>query len=127
MALAQRQQVPKRRCLTEEMYRQQGLGARRDAPGHVGRIQGEGPWINVGENHLGPQLMNALGRRNIGEGRRDDFVARTDVEGLEGQRQGVGARIDTDAMGGSAQGRHLLFEGCDIGAQDEVAGIDDRY
>jgi len=124
VALAQGQQVPKRRCLTEEMYRQQGLGARRDAPGHVDRIEGEGPRINVGENHLGPQLMNALGRGNIGERRRDDLVARTDVEGLEGQRQGVGARIDTDAMGGSAEGRDLLFEGCDIGAQNEVAGID---
>ena len=29
-------------------------------------------------------------------------------------------------MGGSAEGRDLLLEGCDIGAQNEVAGIDDR-
>ena len=79
MALAQGQKVSERRCLTEEMHRQQGLGARRDAPGYIGGIKGEGPWINVGENHLGPQLMNTLGRRDVGERRRDDFVARTNV------------------------------------------------
>ena len=76
--------------------------------------------VNVGENDLRADLMDGFRRGNVGEGRGDHFIAGTDVERAQGEREGVGAGVHAHAELGPGISRQLLLEGGDIRAEDVV-------
>ena len=58
----------------------------------------------------GPGPEHPQGAGNYGEGRHNDRVARTDIEGGDGQLQRARAVGDGDAVGAAGGGREPLFE-----------------
>ena len=74
------------------------------------------------ENGLGSGAADGAGRGEEGESGQNDLVARPDVEAVQGQREGVGAGAAADAVGDAAVAGHLVFEGGDLGTEDDLAG-----
>ena len=118
---AQRRQIVEGGRLAKKVDRDDRLRPRGDAPGDLGRIERETARIDVGEDHAGADLMDALGRRDVGERRGDDLVARTDVEGAERERERVGPGIHPDAVLRPAERGDLLLERGDVRAEDVMA------
>ena len=112
------QQFRKRCRLSEQVDGENHLGSRGQAAARVGGIDGEISRIDVGKDDAGPQLMDALGRGDVGEGGGNDFIPRANAQGMEGQGEGVGTRINADAMAGTAKGGDLGFERLDLGTQN---------
>jgi hypothetical protein len=65
---------------------------------------------------------SAVGRR---ERRRDHFVAGPNPERHDRQRERVGARADADRVFRAGGRRELLFEGLELGAENEPSAGDD--
>jgi hypothetical protein len=112
----QRQQFPERCRLSKQMNGDDRSGAGRDLPRHVRRIEIEGARVDVGEHQRRAHLMNGLRRRDVGEWRGDDLIARAEVEGAQRQGQGVRAGVDADPEAGAGERGNLFFEGLDVRA-----------
>ena len=110
-----------------EMDRHHGLDAGR-AAGHVlepRRIHVVGEGIDVDEDRLSARAHDGAGGGEEGEGRGDDAVAGANAGGQQRQKEGIRAGAADDGVRGAAVGGELLFQQCDVLAQDEALGIDD--
>jgi len=84
-----------------------------------------GRGVDIDEHRPCTDPGNRPGGRKERIGRRDDAIARPDVEGHEGGEERIGARRHTDAMGAAAVGGDLGLELFDSRPQDEGLRVAD--
>ena len=82
----------------------------------------EGARVRLHRHRRGAALAHGQPGGDVGVAGHDDFVARPDVHGAQGQMQGVQAVGHADAVGGAAVGGVVGLEGIDLGAEDVAAG-----
>ena len=87
----QRHQLLHERSLAEQMDGDNRLCARRDFFRRFRRVEVERARVDVGENNLCAHLVNRLRRCYVSERRRDDFIARSNPQRAQCQRECVGA------------------------------------
>ena len=78
--------------------------------GDLRRIHVPGVGVAVHQDRRGAGPDHRQGAGNYGEGRQNDLVARTDIEGGDGQFQRGRAVGDGNAVGAAGGGREPLFE-----------------
>src|ERR1043166_6120490 len=84
--------------------------------------------VDVDEYRGCTETYDRAGRRKERERRRDDLVARSNVEAHQRQQQCVGPGRHRDRMGYAQIVRQLVFERVDFGSKDEpLAGGDARH
>jgi hypothetical protein len=89
------------------------------------RIDVVGARIGLHRHRRGPALADGQPGGDVGVGGHDDFVARPDVHGTQGQVQGIKAVGHADAVGCTAVGSVIGFEGFDFWPADKPAGRED--
>ena len=104
--------------LAVQVHRQDDLGARRDGRLDQRRVDVVGARIGLHRHRRGAALADGQPGGDVGVAGHDDFVARPDAHGAQGQVQGVQAVGDADAVGGAAVGGVFAFEGFDFGTAD---------
>ena len=125
MRFSQRVQRRQRRGLPEEMHGDDGPGARRDLSRHIDRINEERARINIRKDNLRAHLMDRFRRSDVGEGRGDDFVTRSDLQRAQRQGESVRAGVHADAEARASVGGNLLLERGDVRAKDVVRASED--
>src|SRR5207245_1978773 len=78
--------------------RRSRAGPPRDGGGRPVRVEGEGGGVDVGEHGAGAHLQDRRRRRDEGERRGHDLVARSDPERDQNEPQGVRARPHADGV-----------------------------
>jgi hypothetical protein len=81
--------------------------------------------VAVDQHRTGAHRHDGAGRGNEGIRLGDDLVASTDLRSPQRQLQGRKSGIETDGMPDAAVIGELPLEALDLGAQDEIAAIDD--
>ncbi len=102
-------------------------GARCDRPFHRGGIDVERIGQDVHEDGRAARVVNRAGGREEGERRRDDFVARLEIQCLERQEQRVGTARAADAVLGVRQPGDCRLELRHLRTHDEVLRLDDFH
>ena len=111
--------------LAEQVHRDDRLGARRDRGDGRGRVEVEGVGVDVDEHRRRAQPGHRAGGREERIGRRDDLVARADVERHQRRQQRVGARRHADRVRRLQVGGQLALEALDFRAADEALAVAD--
>ena len=111
--------------LAVQVHRQNRLGPRGDCGLGGPRIEREPRRIDVGEHRASAGHHDRERRIGGRQWRRDHFVAWTDLEGAQDQRDRIGAGADANGVGHLAGGGELRLEGFDFRAQHEPAAGDD--
>lgn len=111
--------------LAEEVDGDDGFGFWGDFGFGIGKIDVETDGAGVDEDGGGTDAADATGGSEEGKGGDEHFIAGTDVEGHEGEKDGVGAGGNADAMAGFGQGGEFGFDLGDFVAHDEMAGLED--
>ncbi len=101
------------------------LAFARERRGDRGRGEIERRRIDVAEERPCAEPRDDAGRREEGERRRDDLVARADVERHQRDEQRVGAGRDADSEGRLRVGRDLFFELRDVRSENEALRVAD--
>lgn len=76
-------------ALPEEMHRDYGFGSGPYGGLDLLGVQGKGYGVHIHQNGGQPQQGDGLGSSHIGEGSRDQFVPRLEVQGHHGDLQGI--------------------------------------
>ena len=92
-----------------------------DALGEVVRVDLESARVHVNEDGSCAENKGDLGGGGVGEGGKEDSIARTNVLGHQGNLQCVGAGADADAMLRAAERGEGGFKLLNLGAKDELA------
>jgi len=87
------------------------------------RVHVEGVRVDIDEPDMGAKPGHHFGRRDKGEGRAEDRLARTHVLGHQHHRQRVGTRGTGDGMLRPAMGRQLRLKLCNLGPHDVLAVV----
>ena len=74
---------------------------------------------------VAPVAKNAADRREKRKGREDDFIARTDLQGVQCEQYRVGAGTAADAMLGIAILGDFVLESGDFRTEDNLAATQD--
>jgi len=106
------------------VHGEDGARARRDPLGDVSRIEVARRGIDVRENRSGTAARDRLGRREKGERRADDLVARTDTECIEHKDDRVRAVRDADRLACAEIVGRLALERGHVRPQDELAALE---
>ena len=85
------------------------------------RVEIQGFFFDVGEDHTSPVTRYGLGGGDEAERSRDHFVTGPDPESLEGEERCVTSARHTASRGNSAKSRELPFETAAGLAMDERA------
>ena len=93
-----------------EVYRDNHAGFARDGHGEEFRIEVAADGVNIHQHHFRSRVGDGRGGCYECVGCRDDFIAGTDSEGLEGQQEGIGAAVDAGAVFGFAIFGEIGFE-----------------
>jgi hypothetical protein len=117
------QDVLHARHLTEEMHHHDRPGPGRD--GRLDRARGdvEGGRIDIREDRRAARIVDGAGRGEKGERRRDDLIARIQVESPERQEQCVGPTRAADGMPGVRQLGHPALELGHLRPHDESLAL----
>ena len=91
----------------------------------VGRIEIEGHRIDVREDRGRAAPHDRLGGRVERERGADHLVAGADLHRVEDDHEGVRAVRDADRLRHAEVRGGLLLEGSELGAADELAGVED--
>ena len=99
------------------------------AHGRPNRVRGdiERARIDVDEHGAGPDVVDGACGREEREGRRDDLVARTDVERTQRQQEGIGTIGAADGVLDVRQSRHAALQLRHRIAEDERLLIHDVH
>ena len=111
--------------LTVEMHRQDDFGARGDGGLDARRVDVVGALVRLHRHRRRAALADGQPGGDVGVAGHDDFVARPDVHGAQGQVQRIQAVGHADAVGGAAVSGIFGFEGVHFRAEDVPAGADD--
>ncbi len=114
-------------ALSEQMNRNDRFRSRRDGGDGLRGVDVERRLIDVDEHRPRAQTGDGAGGREKRVGRRDDLVARLDVERHERQQQRVGAGRDGDRVADAEHQGQLAFERGDLGAHDEALAVADPF
>ena len=110
------------RTLSEEMDRNDGFRLRGDLGGGFDGIDIETDRAGIDKNGGGAYPGDAARSGEEGEGGDDDFIARSDAESHQGEKNRIRAGGTTDAMFRLHHGGTFFFEGVHFGTHDELAG-----
>jgi hypothetical protein len=114
------------RHLTEKADRHDGLGARSDGRLELGHVHVVVHGIDIHEDGLGADEPDGLGGTDPREGHRDHFVARTDLQGAQGDFEAVRSAGDRDGMLHPGEFGQGCFQFPDLGAHYELPVIKHR-
>ena len=106
-----------------QMHNQDGAAAFADGVTSARRIQREASPVDIGEHGNGARAFDG---GDAGHGRMrngDNFVARPDAAGAQGQLEGVGAVGDADCMPCAVISGEFRFKGFHFRSQDVPAAI----
>ena len=114
-------------ALAEQMDRNDRFRSRRDGGDGLRGVDVERRLVDIDEHRPRAETGDGAGGREKRVRRRDDLVARLDVERHERQQQRIGARGDGDRVADAEHPRHLAFERGDLGAHDEALAVADPF
>ena len=117
----EREHLVHRGGLAEEMHRDDGLRARRDAPRGVRHIEVEGERVSVYEHWLRAHARHTPRRREEGVARTQHLVARPDVCRHQCQQDRIGAGGDADGVLRAGELGDGFLELRDFFAKDELS------
>ena len=112
------------RGAAEEVHRHDRLRLVRDLALDLRRIEVQRRRVDVGENRCRAAPGDRLGGRVERERRADHLVAGADVHPVEHEDDRVGAVGAADRLLDAELGRSLALEGLDLGAEDELPGVE---
>ena len=109
----------------KEMDWNDRLGFRRDRRNGLIGVDVERRRIDVDEHRPGAQPLDGAGGRKERIRRRDDLVARFDVERHQRQEERVGPGRNGDGVRDADEGAELALERLDFGPHDEALAVAD--
>ena len=113
------------RALPKEVDRYDGSGFGADGRPNLLRIQGKGDRVHIHQNRCQTQQGNGLGRCDVGERSRDQFVPGLQIQGHHGNLQGIGPVGTGDDLHPAQIGPQFLRKGLDRRTVDEGGLIHD--
>ena len=119
---AERAEVGRRAA--EEMHRHDRLRLVGDLALDLCRVEIQRRRVDVGEDRRRAAPGDRLGRRIERERRADHLVAGADVHAVHHEHERVGAVGAADRLLDAELGRGLALEGLDLGAEDELPGVE---
>jgi hypothetical protein len=110
--------------MTEQMNRNNGLGARRDRGRDQSRIDVVSLRIDIDIHGPRTRIKDGRSRGDEGERRGDHFLARAYAGRQQSQMQRTGSGIGSDAVLRSVKGCELLLKRRHFRAQNKLAGFE---
>ena len=107
-----------------EMDRQDRFGLGGDGGGDRAGVEIKASGVDVYEDGFGTDITDGFGGGEEAEGGGDHLIARTNVEGAQGDDEGVGAGVDTDSMGDPQIVGGFLFKGGHFWTENELTGFE---
>ena len=129
---AEPEELGHRRAPAEEVHREHGPHAQvgpacpRDGLRARGRREVHRRRVDVAEDRSRPDVRDRLGRRDEGDRRRHDRVARPDAEAAQRELEGVGPRGHRDGVLDATRRGEPALERLDARAEHEPALASDR-
>ena len=87
------------------------------------RVKVEGVWVYVHKDRRSPHVANCLGSSEEGEWCSNHFVAGTYAKSVQADKQSICAAVYADGVLCVQISGNLLLEGPDLGAHNELAGL----
>ena len=113
------------RRLAVEADGQDGLGAGAELGLDEAGVDVAGLGFDVDEHWGGADQDDDFGGGDEGEGGGDDLVPGADAKGHQADEQGLGTAGDGDAVAGAGVGGQACFQFPHLGAEDELAVVED--
>ena len=104
-----------------QVHRHHRPSARRDGRLHKPSVDAMGRRIGLHRHRRGADLADRQPTGDVGVGRHDHLVARTDVQRAQRQHQRIQPVAQADAVRGTDRGGEIVLESLDLRPQDVPA------